>query len=348
MPNTIQCATRRHACGISTAAVPGRPRFWACLVLWVLALGGLGGCQHLQTPDPASPPLLYQPQASGTAPDLVLRWAPAFLVYNPGQAYNRIGRPRAGLDTQGWERVEVDPDQPAIYHQETSFRTDRGAYANLVFRVHFAATPWSLLPFFIGSGQSMGLLVVLTLDSAGRPLLVTTLGTCGCYVASLPTDLLPPEALPADWSGRPLEVYGERLPARLDLGGLKNPRLVVTIRPGEHRVMDLAFREDGRLGTNRRQTPLAPDSDLERLPLPDGRVTSFFHQGGPLKGHVKGAWKPWETILLGIISLDGLVGMDKDYGPTGNPFYTSLKPWARQDSDLWDFPRFLKYWGWRL
>lgn len=67
-----------------------------------------------------------------------------------------------------------------------------------------------------------------------------------------------------------------------------------------------------------------------------------------MQGHVKGAWKPWETLVLGLVSLDLLVGMDKAYGDPWNLFYTSLKPWARQDSDTNDFPRFLKYWGWRL
>ena len=33
---------------------------------------------------------------------------------------------------------------------------------------------------------------------------------------------------------------------------------------------------------------------------------------------------------------------------TKNPFYTSLKPWNREASDMWDFATFLKFWGWRL
>jgi hypothetical protein len=56
-------------------------------------------------------------------------------------------------------------------------------------------------------------------------------------------------------------------------------------------------------------------------------------------------------IFMSLISLDLFVGSDKIYADpavSGNPFYTSLKPWRRDDSDMWDFPRFLAYWGWGL
>lgn len=307
----------------------------------------LAGCMHLVQPAAEPGPRLFMP---APGPELARRFAPAFLVHNPHQSHNLIGQPRASLDAQGWERIAVDPARAVVYWEKREFATAGGAYANLVYRVHFPATPYSLVPFFIGAGQNMGLLVVVTLDAAQRPLLVTTLGTCGCYVALVPSDRLPAAALPAGWSGQPQAIYGETLPARLDYAGLKDPRLVVELRPGEHRVMGLAVLEQAALARRPDQArlDLAPAAELFRLPLPDGGQTSFYHDSGVLAGHVKGAWKPWETLLLGLVSLDGLVGMDKAYADTGNPFYTSLKPWARHDSDLWDFPRFLAYWGWRL
>ncbi len=39
---------------------------------------------------------------------------------------------------------------------------------------------------------------------------------------------------------------------------------------------------------------------------------------------------------------DKKLGMDKSDGIL---FYTSLKPWAREQSDIRDFPSFLKFWG---
>lgn len=89
---------------------------------------------------------------------------------------------------------------------------------------------------------------------------------------------------------------------------------------------------------------------LNHLPVNDG-TASFYHSEGILKGHVKGSVKPLETLFLSLVSLDMLVGTDKVYGDadeTGNQFYTSLKPWRRKDSDMWDFAGFLWYWGWRL
>ena len=50
-------------------------------------------------------------------------------------------------------------------------------------------------------------------------------------------------------------------------------------------------------------------------------------------------------------ALDWRVGEDKAYGDkneTGAVFYTSLKPWNRQASDMWPFGDFLAFWGWGL
>ena len=87
------------------------------------------------------------------------------------------------------------------------------------------------------------------------------------------------------------------------------------------------------------------------LPLENGEVTSLYYDQWPLQGHVKGSIKPWESLLLSLVSLDFYVGMDKEYGDTavsGNPFYTSLFPWNRRASDMNDFAGFLNFWGWRL
>jgi hypothetical protein len=304
---------------------------------------------HLSRVEPAARPAMYQPQ--GQTPDLVRRFAPAFLVHNHGQEYNRIGRPVASLDPAGQEVIRMDTSRPAVYWRVVPFQTSRGRYTNLIYRVHFPATPASLIPFFIGAGDNMGLLVVVTLNQAQQPVLVTALGTCGCYAASLPTNFTPADAYPEDWCGQPLTIYGESLPPRLDYAGLADPSLLVVVRPGEHRVMDLRILPRTELSDLRLFTligaELLPAEGLRRLPLGQG-FTSLFYEQGLFKGHVKGAWKPWETILLGWFSLDWLVGMDKVYGDPDNPLYTSLKPWNRYRSNLADFPQYLKYWGWGL
>ncbi len=37
-----------------------------------------------------------------------------------------------------------------------------------------------------------------------------------------------------------------------------------------------------------------------------------------------------------------------DRRETGKVFYTSLKFWNREESDMWPFAEFLEFWGWRL
>lgn len=61
--------------------------------------------------------------------------------------------------------------------------------------------------------------------------------------------------------------------------------------------------------------------------------------------------EPLERLFMSWWAFDPLVGEDKEVGPaeqTGMTFYTSLKFWARKASDIWDFPGFLKYWGWNF
>ncbi|MCB2191431.1 MAG: hypothetical protein KQI62_07695 [Deltaproteobacteria bacterium] len=323
-------------------------RFTGAGVILLVLLMGLG-CMHLKQVSPGpGPKELYQPKGGSGA---VQGLAPAFVIHGWDQAYNRIGSPQASLDDQGLEQIAMDPARPAMYWRAVPFKTAKGAYTAYIYRVHFPETPVSLIPFFIGAGRNMGLFVVVIADQAGRPVLVSTLGTCGCYTSLTPTSYTPAWAYPKAWQDKPVELYGETLPARLDYGGSKQPRLVLEVRPGEHRVMGLNVQPAARLGEPRlfreHPTPLLPAAELRRLPLKGG-TTSLFYEDGALEGHVKGAWKPWETLLIGWWCLDGTVGMDKAYGVKGNPLYTSLQPWYRLSSDLNDLPGFLRFWGWNF
>ena len=312
----------------------------------------LSGCAHSQKGihDPIHTIYLSE----GERDSLISRFAPVFLIYNYREPYNRIGLASATFDARGNEKIYVDHERPAIYHMTRHFSTEKGTYTNLIYRVHFSEIPFSLIPFHISAGKNVGLMVVITLDASQRPLLVTTVGTCGCYAAIVPTSYLPPEALPLDWKNEPLEVYGEKLPHFLDFEELKNPKLVIYLRSEVHRVMRFETMEEERLRDPKRlfiiKAPLIPMTTLEQIPI-NGEKTSFYHDRGPLKGHVKGSVKLWETLFLSLVSQDLFVGTDKIYGDseiTENHFYTSLKPWNRQSSDMWNFARFLQFWGWRL
>ncbi len=312
----------------------------------------ISGCAHHQKLPPEDVHHVYI--AEVTEDTLLNRYAPVFLTYDYQSEYNRIGRPSAKYDEKGREQIYIDTQKPTIYYLQREFLTEKGRYTNLAYRVHFKKVPFSLIPFNLTAGKNVGIMVVITLDEQQQPVLVTTVGTCGCYSAILPTNYLPRDALPKDWKEEPLKFYGERLPWLLNYSQSENPRLLVHVRPGVHRVMDLEiidWRELQRTPKlNRIKADLVTVEKLETIPL-DGKFTSLFYQDGALKGHVKGSVKPWETIFLGLISLDFYVGTDKSYADSGdyeNPFYTSLKPWNRKASDMYYFERFLKFWGWGL
>ena len=276
--------------------------------------------------------------------------APSFLIPEWQQPYNRIGTVQARRNN-GVEQISIDPGSATVYHGRFTFTTESGTFINYVYRVHFQKIPFSLIPFHLGAGSNVGVLVVVTVDKAQRPLLVTTANTCGCYVAVIPTSYLPGSAYPDNWPEQQQRIYGEVLPAHLQMSA-PDDRFQVSIRPEVHRVMDVQVIPANYHPS--RQTVIAglqPLSALKSLPLPGGTTTSMFYGTWPLRGHVKGAIKPWESLLLSLVSLDFYVGMDKEYGNTdesGNPFYTSLKPWNRRSSDMNDFAGFLRFHGWKL
>jgi len=322
-------------------------RWWMLLVLLVLC-----GCAHHVKVSPESIRTVYAVESRTDDPTAFL--APLFLVNAYKDPYNRIGRPAAVIDKKGQEHVYVDTNRPAIYAMVRPFKTDKGKYTNYIYRVHFPEVPFSLIPFNLTAGDNVGLIIVVTADSENRPLLITTVHTCGCYRATVPTSHLPPDALPEDWEQGPLDVFGEKLPWKLDYGETARAKVLVHLRPGVHRVMNLEVVEgadfDDGSAFHLIDTPLVPMDELERIPV-DGDTTSFYHHKGWLNGYVKGSVKYWESIFLSMVSLDLFVGTDKVYADskvTGNPFYTSLKPWNRNASDMWDFAGFLEFWGWRL
>lgn len=312
----------------------------------------VSGCAHHQKLPPEKVHTIYR--ASGGEGEIFKRFAPVFLTYDYQKKYNRIGRPAARFDEKGEEIIYVDPTKPVIFYLKQEFSTEQGKYTNLVYRVHFPKVPFSIIPFNLTSGNNVGVIIVITLDSQQRPVLVTTVGTCGCYVAIVPTTYLPRDDLPEDWTNTALDVYGEQLPSVLDYEKKERPTLLVHLRPGVHRIMDLEIVDLADLAQPGSffsiPAPLEPASDLEKIPL-NGETTSFYYDYGPQKGHVKRSMKFWETILLSLISWDFFVGADKVYGENDryeNPFYTSLKPWNRKASDMSDFARFLQFWGWKL
>jgi len=273
-------------------------------------------------------------------------FAPLFLVEENQSSYNRPGTPQLYQSGDGTTAAMVDPGQPTLYWQETDFQGRFGAYHNFIYRLHFSEVP----PGHLTSGKNVGLLIIVTLDSKDRPLLYTLVHTCGCYLAIIPTSLLPKHAFPEGWKTEAGDVYGELLPGLLLLPAEDKPRhLLVTLRSETHRAMDVRLIPSRPASASSSLT-LQPMSALEQLPLA-GSTSSFFEDKGARKGYVRNSHKLWEQLFMSWWALDGKVGEDKALGPpqeTGVVFYTSLKPWAREASNLWEFHDFLTYWGWSL
>ncbi|MBI9076462.1 MAG: hypothetical protein JEZ02_13735 [Desulfatibacillum sp.] len=319
-----------------------------CLLVCLLAQA----CSHHAPLKEGIPSTLYH--ASSSVEGDMGRLAPVFLAHGADKDHNRIGTPKAYVKENGKAAVYVDFQKPSFFILKTSFSTEKDDYTNLVYRVHFSKIPFSLIPFTLTAGKNAGLLVVVTLNSQKQPVLVTTVHTCGCYLSIIPTTNLPRDCLPAGWKETPQNVYGEVHPPILDFSPEKGQRLLIELRPEIHRAMDVRVVGDSFFADwnqAKEEAPLIPAQALEALDADGLGPVSFFYDSGLKTGFVKGSVKTWETLLMSWMALDLFVGTDKAYSPVAdkaNPFYTSLKPWNRQQSNMWRFKNFLYFWGFNL
>lgn len=284
---------------------------------------------------------------------LLAAHAPVFIIEHNEFAYNRIGTPSARFDEHGNEEIYVDPDRATIYHQIETFETDKGAYTNLIYRIHFEESPFTWQPFNASAGKNVGAMAVVTLDETNRPVLLTTVQSCGCYHAITPTNFLPADVYPEDWINKTLENYGETLPGRLDYpdSAGTDSRIAIRIRSGTHRTMDITLMTLPELtdAYSVVDATAAPMESLKEIPLGKGH-TSFYHEKGRNRGLVKGATKPWETLLFGLWSWDSHVGQDREYASkedSGHRFYTTLRASQKKEADMWDYAGYLRHNGWR-
>ncbi|MFH2059288.1 MAG: hypothetical protein ABIJ59_10330 [Pseudomonadota bacterium] len=282
------------------------------------------------------------------------RYLPVFVIENDKEKYNRIGTPTAKIATDGKEHIYVDPEKATVYTQIRKFETSKSTYTNLVYRIHFEKIPGGFFPFYLGKGKNIGLIVIVTLNRQNDPILYTLVHTCGCYLAFVPTSYLPVDSFPDGWEKDRQSVYFESLPGFLDVNesSLPSNKMFILIRDGSHRVKDIWLSSSNSLKNHTIvKAELQPLISLEKLALKDHETTSFYETAGLRKGYVKGAHKCRERLLMSWWALDWRIGEDKIFGKDKNHgivFYTSLKPWDKEASDMRDFTAFLKYWKWNL
>jgi hypothetical protein len=322
------------------------------VVLLLLAWPLLAGCAR---PGPVrqETAALYQTDQAGAPPAVAATLTPAFLAEKGSEQFNKIGTPAIRAVPGGGRQVLVDPARPAIFYEIQEFRTAKGHYTNLIYRIHFPEVPldWDMIN--LTAGRNPGILIIYTLDDRPQPVLITTVHTCGCYLAFLPTAALPRESYPEGWPEDSQEVYGYTLPSRLPLPrAASDDRVMFTLASQTHRIRDVSIVS----GETRNQFParqtLAPTPMHALFALPyELGTTSLFETEGCRAGYVKDSLKILERLFMSWWAFDLHVGEDKAYSvedPSGRVFYTSLKFWQREASDMKDFPKFLAYWGWGL
>jgi len=318
---------------------------WYIIILLLSAVLAIAGCST-RANDPATVARYLAPVPDGAT----AAHTPAFIVKEPQHQYNRIGSPAIRPSASGKPVAIVDPEQPTLFFETTAFTTPRGTYRNLVYRVHFPEVPFFWTSPNLTAGKNPGLLIIYTLDDQDRLLLVTTVHTCGCYLAFLPTPLLDRARYPADWPEGEQSVFGYRLPARAEPPGNDGQRLAFTLESQTHRIGAVDYADPGDQPGEEVAMHLAPMRGLHALPFELG-VRSFFETSGPRNGYVRNNTKILERLLISWWAFDWRVGEDKAFGGGDTSpaiFYTSLKFWARKASDMKDFPKFLAYWGWGL
>jgi len=278
---------------------------------------------------------------------------PAFLVKEAEKLFNRIGIPSVRESANQKTEIYVDPEKPAVFFEAQDFTTAKGKYRNLIYRIHFEKVPFALNQFNITAGKNIGILLIYTLNEKGQLLLVTTVHTCGCYLAFLPTKALPSEWFPSDWPVESQWIYGHTLPSLLHLDQTNDSQeIVFSLESETHRISNITIAEHDTLENpfDTIEMEILPMNYLYRLPFRD-TTESFFEMDGARKGYVRNNTKFLEWLLISWWAFDFNVGEDKAFGlgdTSETIFYTSLKFWDREASDLKNFPQFLSYWGWKL
>ena len=154
-------------------------------LFFICILTGLCSCTQFPPDQLDLEELAYRLEKNKT---LLERYTPVFVVENPREQYNRIGTVKARYRNER-EELYIQPDQAIIYAEERVFRTDQGQYTNLIYRIHFEQVPSGIWPLYLGAGENVGLLVIITLNEQHQPILSSIVHTCGCYLAFIPTSL---------------------------------------------------------------------------------------------------------------------------------------------------------------
>jgi hypothetical protein len=203
------------------------------------------------------------------AEHLLAAHAPLFDVEARGP-FDAIGTPAWHSDGA----VVIDTARPVVYQRITHTLVRGRPLLQLVYTMWFPERP-RRGSFDLLGGALDGVIVRLTLGSSGRVLMVDTIHACGCYHLFFPAHgvtLQPGARTDEEWAFVPAP-----LPALVP-----GERIVVRIESATHHVLGISTAPSAATGDQRYAR--RPESDLQRLPLPDGGTRSLYGPDGLVAG----------------------------------------------------------------
>jgi hypothetical protein len=244
------------------------------------------------------PDALGIPQPSAQEQSLLLAaYAPLFEIETSG-AYDRFGALFWGADQGGIGNVstpapQVDLARPQVYQRLAYTRYQGQTLLQLVYSVWFPERPRSsALDLLSGTLDSVVLRV--TLDARGAPLLVDSIHSCGCYHMFFATPGVSPRPAPQarmEWA-----FVAATLPALS-----ADQRLLVRLASRSHYVVGLQPAAADAAGPSTSYT-LLDDAALRTLPVSDGfpgSTRSAFWPNGRVPGTERG-----ERLLFWPMGID--------------------------------------------
>jgi hypothetical protein len=317
------------------------------ILIFITAIA-LGGCSSKEIKKDHDNKILFKALSDDS---LLSEFSPLIYSEKADKNYNLIGTPVAEKDEDGKISISIDTEKPCFFAEKREFKTKKDNYLNLVYRVNFTKTPGGHL----GKGKNVGLFFIVTLNSDKKPVLFSAVHTCGCYLSIVPTSVLPESAYPKDWPEKIQSVHGEKLPSVLKYKeDPENFRFLVHKKSATHRISDIKLIRKNKTDSlfKIKDSCIQSLDSLENISINKDEKTSFFiTEKGGSKGYVKNSKKIYERIFMSWWTFDWRIGQDKKLGKDKNEgpvFYTSIKPWAKDESDMRDFKTFLEYWGWDL
>ncbi|MGM9425883.1 hypothetical protein [Hydrogenophaga sp. MI9] len=172
---------------------------------------------------------------------------------------------------------EVDVRAPVVYQRIAHTRLGGRTLPQLVYSVWFAERP-ARGPADLLAGRVDAVVLRLTLDEAGRVLLLDSIHGCGCYHVFVPAAALAPRAPPdpdVEWAFVPAQL------PPLSPG----QRLRVRLTSGDHQLVGVSV-DDGA-GSALTYAQLDEDT-LRSLPTASGVRRSAFWSSGIMPGTERG------------------------------------------------------------